>query len=115
MPLISNATVTRIRYTTGTRDSSGRYVAAIESATVASASVQGPEGNDLQSLPEGERTKEVRKVYLSIDVRAADQDAGTLADALIIDGVAHEVRKVWPWRAGSLIPHHKCLAVRLKE
>ena len=115
MPLISNATVTRVRYTAGTRDSEGRYVAAIESAGDFSASVQGPDGQDLQTLPEGDRTKTVHKVYIDTDVRAADQHAGTQADQLIIDGAVYEVRKVWPWRAESLIPHHKCLAVRVKE
>jgi hypothetical protein len=117
MPLINNATVTRIRFT-GTRGADGRYVNAIESATPdLPASVQGPEGNDLQTLPEGDRTKEVRKVYLDLDVRAADQHAvpAVPADQLVIDSVVYEVRKVWPWRPESLIPHHKCLAVRLKE
>lgn len=116
MPLINNATVTRIRFTVGVRGSDGRYSDAIESALPdLPASVQGPTGNDLQTLPEGDRTREVRKVYVDVDVRAADQNAGTLADQLVIDSVAYEVRKVWPWRADSLIPHHKCLAVRVQE
>lgn len=117
MPLINNATVTRVRFT-GTRGPDGRYVSAIDSVVAdLPASVQGPEGNDLQTLEEGDRTKEVRKVYVDVEVRAADQRASppTPADQLIIDGATYEVRKVWPWRAESLIPHHKCLAVRLQE
>lgn len=116
MPLINNATITRRRFAAGTRGTDGRFTnGATTDTTGLAASVQGPSGNDLQTLPEGDRTKEVRKVYLDVDVRTSDQHTGTLADHLLIDGVAHEVRKVWPWRAGSLIPHHKCLAVRLQE
>lgn len=115
MPLINNATISRIRYT-GARGADGRYTNSIDSVLAdLPASVQGPEGNDLQTLPEGDRTKVVRKVYLDVDVRAADQHAGVPADQLVIDGGVYEVRKVWPWRAESLIPHHKCLAVLLQE
>ena len=115
MPLINNATISRVRFT-GARGADGRYTNSIDSVLVGlPASVQGPEGNDLKTLPEGDRAKEVRKVYVDVDVRAADQHTGVPADQLVIDGLLYEVRKVWPWRADSLIPHYKCLSVRLQE
>lgn len=116
MPILGGEAATRRRFAAGTRGTSGRFTPGATIDTAIVAAVQPASGDDLQTLPEGERTMEVWRIYSDTELRAAVQSTGEQADRVIVDAIVYEVRKVWDWgRSIRLIPHHKALAIRLQE
>lgn len=116
--LVGAETITRKRFADSAVNTEGEIVAGASSTTPIRASVQPITGKELETLPEGERSKEWFKVYTKDDVRTGTQHVGTVgrrADHLVFDGAEHEVRKVQPWRSRSPIPHTKALCVRVQE
>lgn len=90
--------------------------AAVEPATVDTpirGSVQPLNGDELQTLPEGVRSKKTRKFYTKSEIRVEDQHTGTKADHVIIDGETYQARTVE--RYGRGLRHYKATLVRVDE
>ena len=115
MALLGQTSITLRRYTAGSRDANGEWVNGASSDTPILASVQVASGSDLQHLPEGERSRQTKKVYTenALGFQSADQYTGVKADELVIDSVSYEVQVTFPDH--PLISHAKCLATRLQE
>lgn len=113
--LLGEATITHRRPTVGSRGSDGRWTDGASTDTSILATVQVASGKDLETLPEGERSRETIKVYTenTLGFRTTNQDTGVTADLLVVDAIVYEVRRSFPQH--PLIGHSKCLAVRLKE
>lgn len=78
-------------------DSDGRVGAASPSTFEVRASIQPPNGRDLQRLPEGERTDEMLMVYCAEELRTRRADAEP--DKISIRGEDYEIRRVEQWDA----------------
>ena len=72
-------------------------------------------GQEQQSLPEGLRSRDVRKVFTETEIRTASQAAGTVADLITYDGVTWQVMVVEPWPTPSVLPHYEATVVRVVE
>jgi hypothetical protein len=112
--------VTRRRYAAGSWVS-GEYAPGASTDTTIAASVQPLDGDDLQSLDEGDRARRSRKLYTTADLRTALQsgasgDAENLpADQVVIDTVVYEVRHLEVQGGIPAIAHRKALVVALRE
>lgn len=90
-----------------TRFGAGAFVNGIAQAPSSStftcaASVQPANGRDLLRLEEGFRTRDVRALFVTTELRAADVAAGTAADQVeLADGTVFEVQHVEPWAMGA--------------
>jgi hypothetical protein len=113
MSILGSESITRVRYAVGTRGTDGRMVPGAATSTAIAASVQPASDEDMQSLPEGERRREGKRVYTVTELRTASQHAGTEADTLTIGGVSFQVRRVD--RERSIIPHYRAIAIRVQE
>lgn len=117
--LLGATTITLRRVAAQSVGSDGRGVDGSSSDTEIMASVQPAQGEDLQVLPEGLRSRRTIKVYTETELRTADQQAGTAPDKLVLSGLSgiddgtYEVQTVQPWYA--LLPHHKALATLVQE
>jgi hypothetical protein len=89
----ATGTYTRTRYAAGTIADGVKTRGAGATATI-TASVQPLSGQDLQALPEGRRTDEVKAVFTTSELLTRDR--------LSIDGEVFEVDKVEPWPAFGL-------------
>ncbi len=94
----------RVRRTaTGSYDNTGVYQDGVQTVITVFASVQPLTGDDIERIPEGDRTKDMWKVYAADELRIHDEKTGAKADKITIMGdeyVVQDVRK-WPghWRA----------------
>lgn len=89
-----NLSVTR--YAAGTYVA-GKYVPGAASTVTALATVQPLGGNDIMRIPEGDRTRERRKLY-SADLLYIERPATkNKADEVSIDGVAWQVESIETW------------------
>lgn len=114
MSLLGQTSITRRRYTAGTRATTGYWTTPAATDTTILASVQEASGEDLQVLPEGERKREAVKVYTeTAELRTANQHAGIQADRVVISSIVYEVAHTE--QRHPLIPHYKALATRLQE
>lgn len=117
--LLGTATITRRRYAAGSRGADGRWVEGTATDTSIVASVQPASGEELQRLPEGERTRVAIQVYTATELRATLQAGGTRSDSLIIAGLVgiddgtYQVAQVDPYYA--LLGHHDAIAVKEQE
>lgn len=117
--LLGVTTITRRRYSAGSRASTGYWVEGSSTDSSIVASVQPASGEELQVLPEGERTKRAIRVYTATELRTTDPQAGTSSDELVISGLVgiddgtYQVQHVEPYYA--LLAHHKAIAVRRQE
>lgn len=78
------------------------------------ASIQPIDGNQLQLLPEGERTSEMRNLYTATKLNTANEDKTINADIILIGSDYWEVQKVETW-SPNLLNHFKCLIVRINR
>lgn len=115
--LVGAETIIRRRFAAGSRGTDGRYVPGAATDTPIRASVQPLRGVDLQTLEEGDRQRDPKRVYTDSDLRTTNQHATpkTKADHVIIDSVVYQVRTVDTWRGTSPIPHVKAIVLRLQE
>lgn len=117
--LLGTVTITRRRYSAGSRAATGYWVEGSSTDSSITASVQPASGEELQVLPEGTRTKRAIRVYTTTELRTADPQAGTSADDLVISGLVgiddgtYQVQHVKSYYA--LLAHHKAIAVRRQE
>jgi hypothetical protein len=117
--LIGAETITHRRFAAGSRGTDGRHTPGASVDTSISASVQVLSGREVDTLEEGERSKDWRKIYVddSVALRPVDQHASPpeVADQVVVDSIVYEVRRVDDWRASSPIPHRRAFVRRLKE
>lgn len=111
--ILGQEAITRRRFDGGTRGADGRWVNGTATDSTIYASVQPMGGKERELLAEGERTREGIKLYTTSDLHTASQHAQGMADHVLVDGVAYEVRAVERQRA--VFPHYKALALRLQE
>lgn len=113
MIILGERDVTRRRYAVGSRGGDGRWTAGASTDTTIRASVQPANGHDIQTLPEGERSKDTRKVYTETALRTTAQGDDLRGDDLVIDGIVYEVRSVA--REHSTLAHYKAIVVAVQE
>ena len=89
----------------------GRLNAPTDTLLTILASVQPAEGRDLQRLPEGNRTQEVRAIYTSTELFT--QGPGQDPDILAIEGYAYEVQRVEQF--GMVGKYFKALALKIED
>lgn len=75
-------------------------------------SIQPMNGEDMQSLPEGRRTKAGYKLYTKTELRTASE--GVNPDEVFLFGEWYEVFHVEPWQNG-ILPHYKCFLQKLND
>lgn len=111
MPFVGAEPITVIKRSPGKRDRRGRYfVGPTETFEGILATVNPVPGRVMETLPEGERTGDQRRVIIDFDVKAPDEDTGYPGDHIIYEGRTFEVRDVQIYR--QVIPHLE-LRVRL--
>ncbi len=113
--------VTRRRYAAGSWVS-GEYAPGASTDTTIAASVQPLDGDDLQSLDEGDRARRSRKLYtntaqlrVALQSGASGSTENLPADQVVIDTVVYEVRKVMHEGGIPALAHWKALVVALRE
>jgi hypothetical protein len=98
----------------GSRDAFGEFVpGAVTVDSTVLASVQPLNGKEAANLPEGERSKDWRKMYTRTELTPVDQATGTAGDRVIFEGVTYEVRRVGHER--FVIAHFKVLLRKVQE
>ena len=114
-PLVGQEAVTLRTFAVGSRGTDGRFTAGALTDTTIQASVQPVNGQELQTLPEGDRQRDWLKVYTLATLKTNNQHTQIPADRIVIDTIVYEVRQVWPWRTRAPLPHFKAFIVRLQE
>ena len=71
--------------------SNGKAVAPNASTLQVEGMVQPLSGREVDRLPEGLQAREVRAFWTLATLQAPDQDAGTLGDHIVFEGLAWEV------------------------
>lgn len=87
----------------------GRLQDPVDQIFSINASVQPATGRDLQRLPEGTRTAEVRAIFTTSELLTQGVDQSP--DVLAIEGFAYEVQTVEQW--GSVGNYFKALAMKI--
>lgn len=75
----------------------GLFVPGPISTFKALGSVQQPTPRDLQTLPEGERVKNLKMVICSKKLQTANEDTNTLADVIIAKGIRFKITMLADW------------------
>lgn len=78
------------------------------------ASIQPIDGDMLEMLPEGERSKEMRTLYTTTKLQTVNENKTINADIVSIDDGDWEVQKVEKWNP-NMLDHFKCLVVRMNR
>lgn len=78
------------------------------------ASVQPLSGDELQMLPEGERTAETKRLYTTTKLNSLNESEQMNADIITIDGSSWEVHKAEAW-SPNILDHNKYLIVRMNR
>lgn len=98
---------------TGTRTTSTGYVNGVYTATTAAisvlASVQPVSADDILRIPEGDRERQMWKLYSADELRAANEATKAKPDQLTIDGDLFIVKMVEKWPA-----YWKALAIKVE-
>jgi hypothetical protein len=84
----------------------GRYVPGSSQDLDARGNIQPLSGIELQQLPEGDRQKEVKKIYTAFALQNSDVVTRQ-------DGIQYEVQAVEDWTAFNQ-PHYKARLVRIE-
>ena len=113
LPGLATRAITISRYSAGSYVN-GRWQGDGSPTTVDRvASVQPGNGKDLEQLPEGDRTKEVIKVYVDYELRSADQGNGIEPDQILDRGETYEVKRVHSYTANGVYMYTRALAVKV--
>lgn len=107
--ILGQRDITRVRRAAATIGANYKPVPGAETLTTIRGAVQPLNGDGLEQMPEGERTRETRKVYTTSELRTARPDAP--ADHVIVDGVRYEVQGVE--RQPAILPHYKAYLTRV--
>lgn len=73
------------------------------------ATVEPLDGNEIMLMPEGERTKEMIRIYSQQELFTADEQRSRKADIVCYEGRLFEVHKVKRWT--QMIPHFASIAI----
>lgn len=112
--ILGSESLTRRRYAVGTWGVDGTFTAGATTDSTIRGSFQPLNGQELATLPEGERHADQRKVYTRTELRVASQEEGIQADRVSQDGtIFYEVRQVE--RQRTILPHYKVRLVRVQE
>jgi len=113
MSILGREKITRRRFAADTRGADGRTVKGAAVDVIVWASVQPASDDDLQTLPEGERSRQAKTLLSKSELRVADEELRLPADHALIDGDVFEVRRVSRERA--ILPHYRAVVVKLQE
>ena len=110
--LISNfgETVSVSRPGAGTM-TDGRWVAGVPSTFDAVMSIQPLNGDDIEELPEGQRTRNIIKGYTATELQTTNEGSGIKADVVTYNSKTFEVQTVERWRGD--LNHWKVLMTEL--
>jgi len=76
------------------------------------ASLQPMMERDFLLLPEGDRFKDVRKIYTDAKLLVGNEGRTLASDLVCIDGEDYQVRKVEDWTNHLSLTHFKVILVR---
>lgn len=95
----------------------GRWVAGgTYTETSIIASIQPVTGKERELLPEGERTKEVIRIYTKYGLRQAIEQQNVKGDQISYKGRVYEVRMVETWDFDwNDMAHFKAIAVMVED
>lgn len=106
--ILGEESVTLTPYTNARGSTTGRTTSTAGTPSTILASVQPANGDDLQTLPEGERTRKARKFYTTTAL-----SVGPPGDRITVGGEVYEVRHVEQVR--SVLPHYKAIGIKRDE
>lgn len=86
-----------LRTAAGAYDENGRYTAGSTSTFSINASIQPVSGRDLQRLPEGLRTLDLKSVWSRTQLFTAEAPAGMQADVITVGPHSYQVQTVLDW------------------
>lgn len=90
----------------------GIYVEGAETQSRAIASVQQPTAKELQNLPEGERSVDIRKFICNKRLYTTSDLDGTVADEVAYQGNRYKIIKAEDW---SIYGHTTAFGARVKN
>lgn len=105
--------LTRRSYAAGSRGSDGRWTEGSTTTTTIQGSLQPLNGDELQSLTEGERQRRSRKVYTTSALYAGSVSAGRRADQIVDGSTVWDVRSVE--RQTEVLGHYKAILLAPQE
>lgn len=114
MRMLGAATHTWRRFAAGSVGTDGRYVEGGATTSTLRGSLQPATGDDVDTLPEGERSKRARVLFTATALRVTDQAAGTSGDQVSVDGDWFEARAIRPYGTTALA-HHRVVLVAVQE
>lgn len=111
MPFVGAEPITVIQRAPGARNRLGQYIVGAETVTNGVLATVNPvPGKVLETLPQGEREGDQRRVITEFELRAPNETTGYPGDHIIYEGDRFEVRDVQVYR--QVIPH---LEVRVRR
>jgi len=96
--------------TQGYRDENGDWIDGTPIAKTIKAVVQPVNGDELQTVPEGERTNKLIKLHTTEVLKTTDEANAVSADTVIVDGETFRIITVSNWN--KLGGFYKAIAVR---
>lgn len=118
MSILGAISLTRRRFAAGARGTDGRWTPGASTDSTIVGAFHPTSGRDLATLPEGERVKDWRTVYIEpeYELRGLDLAGAVAADHVSRDGdTFYEVRHVNLHESEAPLPHIKALAVAVQE
>ena len=76
------------------------------------ANIQPLRGQELENLPEAQRTKKAIRVYVETKLQTASESDAQRADRFELLGHTYEIWQVEDWFNTDL-PHYKCIATQV--
>ncbi len=100
----------------GSYGTNGEWTESATTDSTIRASIQPPTGKELLYLEEGQRTRDIKKIYALSELRTATEGAvQTDADIIVFNGEEFEVVQVLPWDdpgPALQLQHYKALLKR---
>ena len=112
MTPLGSRSLTRRTFASGSRVD-GRWVEGTASTSTFTGSLQPLNGDELQTLPEGERQRKSRKVYTTTALYAGGVSAERRADQVVDGSDTWDVRSVSEWDA--VLGHYKAILLAPQE
>lgn len=103
------------RFAAGTR-TKGRYTRGTQSSINIDAVAMPINGKERLLLPEGERNREIIKIYSESEFFTADELNNKSADIVTWKGKEYEIINVSDWNNSNFpdLSHYRCLAAKLE-
>lgn len=97
-----------IRRQSGGTRTNGHWVEGTESNVAITASVQPLTPKEMESLPEGRRTKQAFKLFTDTELKTVETQN---PDRITLFGSNFEVLSIAPWR-NDVINHYECVVCK---